>query len=178
MTSNKGRTGGVNMKFRVAPGARVRAADADILGQIFERLKSSGPLTAERVLGEAMNSHSELHKYFEWDDDKAAHQYRLTQARALLRSIEVVVEDAKGKEVHMKAYYSVKDAEGSRGYESMDFVFSTPDLADQVISEAFAQLESWRARYGKYQWAKAAMPSITAALRAVKKAAKTTKKTK
>jgi hypothetical protein len=162
----------VKMSFRVTPGARVRKADAQLLGQAFEALKATGPLTAERVLNEAMNTKSPLHKYFTWDDQKAAHQYRLEEARRLIRSIEVVLEDAKGKQVPMRAYYSVRDAEGQRGYEPMEFVFATPDLADQVISEAVLQLEAWKEKYAKYQWAKGAIPKVAAALRAVKAAAK------
>lgn len=166
----------VKMSFRVTPGARVRKADAQLIGQAFEALKASGPLTAERVLNEAMNAKSPLHRYFEWDDQKAAHQYRLEQARRLIRSIEVVLEDARGKQVPMRAFYSVKDADGQRGYEAMEFVFSTPALSDQVIEEAVTQLEAWKEKYQKYQWARGAIPKIASALRAVKTAAKTAKK--
>lgn len=166
----------VTMTFRVTPGSRIRKADAKVLGEAFERLKATGPLTADRVLTEAMNARSPLHRYFEWDDQKAAHQYRLEQARKLIRSIEVVLEDAKGKQMPMRAYYSVRDADGQRGYEAMEFVFATPDLADQVIEEALAQLEAWKAKYGRYTWAKGAVPQIVAALRAVKRAKKSAKK--
>ncbi len=168
----------VTMSFRVTPGARIRKADAKVLGEAFERLKSSGPLTADRVLSDAMNARSPLHRYFEWDDQKAAHHYRLEQARRLIRSIEVVLEDAKGKQVPMRAYYSVRDSEGQRGYEAMQFVFSSPDLADQVIEEAHAQLEAWKVKYGRYTWAKGVIPKISAALRAIKTAKKTTRATK
>ena len=166
---------GIKMTFRAAPGSRLRAGDVDALGQTLERLKLAGPLTAERVLDEASDRSSPLYKYFEWDNDKAAHQYRLEQARRLIRSIEVVIEDKKGKQIPMKAYYNVADAEGQRSYEPMSFVFETPDLADQVIEQAQVQLEAWKARFAKYTWARGAMPHISAALRAMKKATKKTK---
>lgn len=169
MTSDKPN---VKMTFRVTPGSRLRKADATMLGQTFEQLKQTGPLTAERVLQEASKPGSALHRFFEWDDQKAAHQYRLTQARQLLRSIEVVIEDAKGKQVPMKAYYSVKDADGQREYQPMEFVFDTPDLAEQVVEQARAQLEAWQTRYAKYQWAKGAIPKIAAALKAIRAASR------
>lgn len=175
MTSGKPN---VKMTFRVTPGARLRKADAQVLGEIFERLKSTGPLTAERVLQEATRQGSVLHRFFEWSDQKAAHAYRLTQARQLLRSIEVVIEDAKGKQVPMKAFYSVRDADGQRAYEAMEFVFDTPDLADQVIEQARAQLESWKTRYARYTWAKDAVPAIAAALKAIKMATKKSSRAK
>ena len=168
----------VAVSFRVVQGSRLRKADAEVLGKAFERLKASGPLTADRVLEEAMSARSPLHKFFEWDNEKAAHKFRLEQARRLIRSIEIVIEDAKGKSVPMRAYYSVKDAEGQRNYEPMAFVFSSPDLADQVIQEAVSQLEAWKVKYAKYTWARQAIPKVAAALRAVKVAAKKTAKKK
>lgn len=168
----------VKMTFRVTPGSRLRKADAEVLGQTFENLKSTGPLTAERVLQEASRSNSALHRFFQWDDQKAAHQYRLTQARQLLRSIEVVIEDAKGKKVPMKAYYNVRDADGQREYASMEFVFDTPDLADQVIESATSQLEAWKTRYAKYTWAKGAIPAIARALAMIRATTTKAKKAK
>lgn len=164
------------MSFKVVAGARLRKADAQVLGETFERIKLKGPLTAETVLVEAINPKSPLHRFFQWDDQKAAHEYRLTQARSLIRSIDVVIEDAKGKQVQMRGYYSVKDAEGQRSYEGLEFVFDTPDLSEQVMREAKTQLDSWIKRYSKYQWAASAVPRVLAALRAIAPAKK--KKTK
>lgn len=161
----------VSMKFRVTPGARLRKADADILGPAFEAIKKAGPLTAESVLAAAKPG-TALHRFFEWNDKKAAHEYRLEQARRLIRSIEVVIEDGKGKTVAMKGFFSVENAQGARSYEPMEFVFNTPDLSDQVIAEAHAQLQSWLERYKKYAWAKSAVPKVVAALRAIKKPSK------
>ena len=169
-------TTNLRLTFQVTPGARIRKADAAVIGNALERLKTSGPLTAERVLDDASNVRSPLHKYFEWDNQKAAHKWRLEEARRLIRSVEVVISDAKGKQIPMRAYYSVKDSEGQRSYEAMQFVFETPDMADQVIEQALAQLESWKIKFAKYTWAKSALPGVRAALKAVKKAAKKTRK--
>lgn len=156
--------------FRVVPGARIAQRDASAIGTILERLKSTGSLTAERVVQEATNRRSPLHKHFTWDDAKAANLYRLEQARKLIRSIEVVVQTPKGREVPMRAYFSVRDAEGQRSYQGMTYVFETPALSDQIISEAHAQLQAWVAKYKKYQWARGAIPKVASALRAVQAA--------
>lgn len=169
-------TTNLKMTFQVTPGARIRKADAPIIGNILERLKTTGPLTAERVLDEATNKRSPLHKYFTWNDQKAAHKWRLEEARRLIRSVEVVIEDLRGKQIPMRAYFNVRDGEGVRSYEPMEFVFETPDLADQVIQQALAQLESWKLKFAKYQWAKGAMPGVRSALKAIKKVTKTRKK--
>lgn len=44
-----------------------------------------GAVTAENVVREAQDAGHPLHGYFEWDDNKAAHSFRLGQARALIR---------------------------------------------------------------------------------------------
>jgi hypothetical protein len=40
-----------------------------------------GIISPHDVLREAENLSSPLHDYFEWDDDEAAHKFRLLQAR-------------------------------------------------------------------------------------------------
>lgn len=50
-----------------------------------------GEISAEAVLKAAKNPRSPLHALFEWDDSKAAHQFRLDQARGVIRDYKVVV---------------------------------------------------------------------------------------
>ena len=65
----------------------VQTALAEIL--IFQReLGEDAPDIAELVVAEAEEPDHPLHKHFCWDDNEAAHQYRLTQSRQLLRSFE------------------------------------------------------------------------------------------
>lgn len=180
------RKSSVKVEFRVVPGSRLRKGDAVILGTAFERIKASGKdLTAETLLADAATQSSALHRFFEWDNNKAAHQYRLEQARRLIRSVEVVLEDAKGKKVPMRAYFSVRNTEGTQSYQPMEYVFDSPDLTDQVKEDAKTQLEGWLARFKRYEWAESAAPGVVAALRALKatlgassRRRKSTKKTK
>lgn len=63
--------------------------------QVAERLAQlaiDGHLTAEAVVSDAANPKSPLHSRFEWDNSKAAHEHRLEQARALIRSVRVEVQ--------------------------------------------------------------------------------------
>lgn len=160
------------VKFKLAPGARIRRGDVEVIGRTLEKLKSQGPLTAEAVLAEAEDPKSVLHKYVEWDDNKAAYAYRLEQARRIIRAVEVVIETAKGKSVQMRGYFSVRDVEGVRSYEPMNFVFSDAALADQVMRDAKAQLEGWMKRYKTYEWARVAIPQVASALKALKQSTK------
>lgn len=55
------------------------------------RLQNGGVLTPDAVVKDAKNRNSPLHEHFEWDDTKAAYQYRLDQARELIRKVRVEV---------------------------------------------------------------------------------------
>lgn len=70
---------------------------------------SGGRLTAEAVVSDATSKTSPLHRYFEWDDKKAGHQYRLEQARALIRRISVQVTTIS-KSARVPAYVRDPDA--------------------------------------------------------------------
>lgn len=74
----------MNTPIRAAMVERINALDA-----------KHGTLTPELVVKDATSPKSPLHDYFEWDDDIAAHKFRLEQARTLIRSVEVriTVED-------------------------------------------------------------------------------------
>lgn len=155
--------------FKVVPGSRIRRGDAQAIGEAFERIRKSGKaLTAETVLDAATDPKSPLHRYITWDDADAAHQFRLEQARKLIRSVEVLVQDAKGKSEKLRAYYSVRDVEGARSYQPVEYVFTNADTSAQVMRDAKQQLESWMARYKKYAWAQTAVPQVLAALKALK----------
>ena len=54
-------------------------------------------LTADQLLAEATGTSSPLHVAFGWDDAEAAHQYRLVEARHLLRSIQYAFETSDGE---------------------------------------------------------------------------------
>ena len=45
------------------------------------RIQHGGVLQAEDVIAYAKDPDTALHQEFEWDDNEAAHQYRLEQAR-------------------------------------------------------------------------------------------------
>jgi len=62
--------------------------------RVVERLReleNDGRLQPADVLTDARNADSPLHSHFEWDDGAAAERYRLSQARALIRSVKINV---------------------------------------------------------------------------------------
>ena len=65
-----------------APKAETRTTTATVLQALADA--HGGTLDPEMVVDAAGDPDHPLHGHFEWDDAKAAHQYRLGQARALI----------------------------------------------------------------------------------------------
>jgi hypothetical protein len=73
----------------------------DIRKELSKIYKKNGSVDAETVVDVAKSPKSPLHACFEWDDTKAAHKYRLVQARTIIRSIGVEVKGDKKSLIHV-----------------------------------------------------------------------------
>lgn len=71
-------------------------ADAQVIGPVLGSLAEHGPVTARDVLEAAHSSNSPLHKYFEWDDAKAAELQRLGVAREMVKTVRVRIVTTAG----------------------------------------------------------------------------------
>lgn len=54
-------------------------------------LEQDGSITPEEVVTAAASLTSPIHPLFEWDDSKAAHAHRLSQARRVITDFEFIV---------------------------------------------------------------------------------------
>ena len=133
--------------YRFVRGSRLerRGNDVEKVVKELEKVKAERKvLDAEVVVQAARSNRSPLHRYFEWDDRKAAHQHRLEQARKLLRSIEVVVDDAPP----VRAFLTVEEpAEGLSDYRSTVTIMQDEEDRTHVLLRAYRELVSWRNRY-------------------------------
>lgn len=136
------------MIYRWKEGARI-SVDAQAAGAELERIRvrHNGRLEPEWVVHNAKAPKNPLHDLFEWDDNVAAQNYRVDQARGIIRSIEVVVE-ATEKQKPVRAFVSVVQ-ERDRSYTSVTHAMSDPDLRKQVLKAALNELEAWRKRYAE-----------------------------
>lgn len=102
----------------------------------------SGRLTPDVVLAHAQAPTHPLHDRFEWDNEKASHQYRIEQARALIRSVQVVI--TIDHHTISPSYY-VRDPRMEHdepGYVSLDQLRTKPDIARSMIDAEFARVLS------------------------------------
>jgi hypothetical protein len=162
-------------------GARLTKRDAVIVGQELEKLNQRhGGLTAEVVVGEASRTRSKLHRFFEWDDDEAAEQWRLHQARVLIKSVRVVLDpdDDEGPR-EIAAFIHVRrdvdndedDDEEEAVYLTSVEVMSDAKLRRQVLKRALRELESWQRRYNEYEEFAAIFSELDRVRKRIKKAA-------
>jgi hypothetical protein len=104
----------------------------------------------ELVAGEPDNP---LHSRFTWDNERAAHFYRLHEARNLLNSIRVriVEEDAV---YERPAFYSVQlDEASSRELRYVRYTEAAndPALEERILTNARRDMRAFKSRYDKHR---------------------------
>ncbi len=142
--------------YRARNRAPFTDADAQLIGQILEGLEDRDEMfKARKVLEHARDPRSPLHKYFEWDDNKAAEAYRLEQAGRLVAFVTIEVVDASGNKKRERAYHSItiSEADGSkkRGFMSIRRIKQESDLQEQLVQRALQTLRVWRDMYHRFQ---------------------------
>lgn len=123
--------------------------DPQKAGEELERIRvgHNGRLTQEAVVIAAKSKASPLHDAFEWNDKRAAHQYRLDQASYLIRSITVTIDKQEQAEP-VRAFVNVRRDE-DRSYTSLAHAMSDDELRRQVVEAAWAELMAWRKRHAE-----------------------------
>ena len=109
------------------------------------RRRSGGILRPAEVVKFALNPETVLHERFEWDDTEAAAQYRLEQARRIIRFTVHVVQEGKPP---IRTYVSLEsDRAQHDSYRSVVDVMMNHGLRTTLLAQALREAESWRARY-------------------------------
>jgi hypothetical protein len=136
--------------YEFSEGARFQK-DADLnpkaVGEHLDMLrqKFKGELTPQRVLDDARHDNSPLHSFFEWSDSAAANQYRLQQARGLIRSVVAVYVGGNKQEIRQRAYIHISTP--SPHYREAIHALSQTETRKLVLDRAMNELNAWRARY-------------------------------
>ena len=147
-------------------------SDKTQIREELERLRESndGSLNPEQVVDFARrNRRSALHAEFEWDDTEAAHQFRLEQARRIIRLNINVLETPNG-DVTVPMYVSlVSDRRNGGGYRTLESVISNEELRAQLLQQALDEFQRVRR---KYQTLQELRPVFTALDRAARRAAR------
>lgn len=154
--------------YAAAPGATYSDADAQIIGAELETIAAQEiAVTPQEIVARAKRASSVLHKFFEWDNRKAAEAHRIHQARNLVNHLQIRVETPNG-EIAVKAQFNVRmtlmpisDSSGGQvthtvagrvsmgnAYVSIGIAQGNAEYWNQIRDGAYRELLAWRAKYG------------------------------
>jgi len=138
--------------------------DAKKLGPVLEKIvsKADPAKLPEAIIEQAKSTGSPLHRYFEWDDSKAAHKHRLDQARCMIRSIEIVRVDTRGTEQRVRAIEHVKGT----GYVPTETILKSANQTKNLLDRFLGEVEALTRRWNAYS----NLPEVSVILTAIKKA--------
>lgn len=125
----------------------IKDEEAQIVGDFLAYKFPTGAIAPEAVIGFAKPETSPIHRFFEWDNDTAAHNYRMDQARKLVKSITIEIE---GHDV--PAYHHVKLLETNEPtYLDTMHCMESEDIWEQVLASALKEATAWMNRYKIYK---------------------------
>lgn len=122
---------------------------AEVAGRECERLAKEHRLTGRDLVEESRPEDAPLHRYFEWDDTKAAELYRERQGRDLIAHI-VLVQEEKEEEskepvpVRVRAFHNVDE---TAEYHPIQQVLTNEDLHQKLLESARKDMIIFREKY-------------------------------
>ena len=126
----------------------------------FEKLaaESNAPVTARELVEHARPVTCVIHDIFEWDDQRAAEEYRVIQARQAMNHVAVrVVGGTVFREpIVIRAIINVRE-ETNRGYISMIRALSDEDISHQMLLSSLREAQRF---YERYRVLPAARPAV------------------
>lgn len=112
------------------------------------RNNNAGLLRAEDVVEFAKNENTALHSQFEWADTKAAHQYRLAQARRVIRlAITIVRTPDANRVVSLYVSLTPDRVVAGGGYRPLIDVLTQREKREQLLRQALGEFERVRKKY-------------------------------
>jgi len=131
----------------------VPGKEAQVIGATLDELRArQGVLRPRDVVEAARPADSPLNRLFEWDDRRAAEEYRVVRAREIIRSVKVRwTEQGSGKELDSRAFVSLRPAgwTGAEDYRDVVQVMGDQDLRAALLAIALKEADSWRSRYAE-----------------------------
>lgn len=130
--------------------AKLEPTKKEVIAPILERIRMNhgGLLKAEDVVSEAESEDNPLHPYFCWDDNEAAHQYRLWQARELITVVAIRIPNTRGM-TQMYVSLSSDRSQPGGAYRGILEVLSQPELRRELVWQALEDLRFWERKYSK-----------------------------
>lgn len=121
----------------------------------LESIKQGGGgiITAHAVVDRARDKDNALHDGFDWDDFSAADKHRLSTARNLIRSIQVIRHETPATEEGISVYHNIsrepseENLSARRVYMSLDDILNDPQARRSLLEKAIKEAIVFRKNY-------------------------------
>lgn len=115
-------------------------------GVCLKLADKNGKLTAKNLLEASRDEAAPLHNEFEWDDKVAAEEYRLDQARGIIRNLDIVYEKTDTEEERrVRAYVSIPG--GKSEYVALENALSHESWRAHLLECAQRDLKAFMTKY-------------------------------
>lgn len=130
-----------NKNARIKSGVNPQA-----VGEEIEQLEV---VTPENIVLFAENDKTELHKCFTWEEHRAAHNWRLQEARLLVNAL-IVFEDGPNEEpVEVPVFESVIKGD-RRQYVVVSQEITDDDIYEQIRGDVLSSISSLKNKLNQY----------------------------
>ena len=116
----------------------------EIINQEITKIyKNHGEVKASVVVDSARPKSAPLHSFFEWNDKKAAEEYRLNTARRMIKKAVITIDKKEDRLVHVPTVNRKETREGY--YKPVNRIVENIDEFTLAIEEATMKLRSAKA---------------------------------
>ena len=119
---------------------------ADEISALGDEVKPSD------IVEMARNPETESHKCFEWDDKKAAENYRLAQARNIVCNLVYTEKPDDREHEPVRLFYKPT---GSAGYKQTKLIIQNQSEYERLLADCRRELERMKIKYhtlAEYDW--------------------------
>ena len=145
----------MDMSIRWKTGYQAKIDPGAAYKELEHIRSTTGSITAIAVVDRAKSRRNPLHRVFEWDDTKAGEEWRLYQARNMIRSLELERSELPGKPY--KAYSIVTTqpvapaVKSTRVYQSTEEALKDPVMRSEILGSAIRDALAFRRKYAALQ---------------------------
>jgi hypothetical protein len=127
---------------------------AQVVGEFFYGLPERTP---EAFINASKKRTAPTHALFEWDDSKAAAEFRLVQARVIVSSLQVEIVSIKGKTERVRAYIGMSD----RG-RYVPTLEASPEELSEAEAACISEMRRFKERWKSLQLVREVVLAINA----------------
>lgn len=118
--------------------------DPNVAAQVMNELAADGKLTRQNLVDVSRPEDAPLHQEFEWDDTKAAEEYRKEQAKVLIHHLVIEQED-RPQEYPQRVFFNIQ-SEGPK-YEPIDVIITRKDSMEALRKQCLRDLITFKMKY-------------------------------